>query len=466
VQSALTDADWRELLDEIEAGRVVPVIGSAIVTVPDAQGAQTPLYTALAAQYAAQLNLPRPESYASIAEAAAAHVLAGLDRKRIYRALRDVLKAHDAQLSAAAPDGRYLSPALSQLARIRGFSLYLGTTPDHHMLHALQASRPDFDVDRHQVVFHPNEAPADRDLPTARPKRGEAFLYQLLGNEDASHGRDFALWEEDLMEFVCGLLEHADQLRNLFTMLKGSSLLFLGAPADDWTVRFLLRVVRRQRLSSRSPDFTGEYIADDGPQLSRSTVLYFDQAVKTIRLMRGNPNDFVAQLFARWQQAFGVQADDRRFLDSLPRDMPAEAVFISYANEDLAVALDVARALHTASVPVWIDRRQLQAGQLYDERLEAAVKLRCSLFIALVSRASESNADRYCHRERAWAAQRQGSLTEEFYLPVLVDLASAREVRLEPEAAMRRHFHGLAGGGLADLARRVRSLHQARGSQG
>ncbi|MBC3918860.1 toll/interleukin-1 receptor domain-containing protein [Undibacterium sp. CY18W] len=461
----MTDSDWRDLLDEIDAGRVVPVIGSALITVPDEFGIQKPLYTLLAQRLATELGLSEPQTYATTGAAAAAHVLSGRERIPIYRSLRMLLKTIDAQLSASAPDGRYLSPSLSQLARIRGFGLYLGTTPDHHMLTALRAGRPSFDAQRHHVVFHPNEAPAERDLPTAKLRGGDAYLYQLLGDQDAQQCRDFAVWEEDLMEFVCGLLEHADQLKNLFNALKERSLLFLGAPADDWTVRFLLRVVRGERLSSRSRDHIGEYIADDGPELSRSTVLYFDQAVKTTRLVRGNPNDFVAELFSRWQQTFGVEADDRRFLESLPRDMPAGAVFISYANEDLAVALNVARALHAAAVSVWIDRRQLQAGQLYDERLEAAVRLRSSLFIALVSSASESNADRYVHREREWAAQRQGGLTEEFYLPVLVDIASPKDVRLEPQVAMRRHFHNLGDDGLNELARRVGDLHRARGSR-
>lgn len=462
MHGSLTDNDWRDLLEEIDAGRVVPVIGSAIVTIPDTLGIQQPLYSALAQRLATDLGLAEPLAFGTTSEAATAHVLSGRDRMPVYRNLRALLKSVEAQLSAAAPGGRYLSPALSQLARIRGFGLYLGTTPDHHMLTALRAGRPGFDAHRHHVVFHPNEAPSERDLPTARLRDGEVYLYQLLGDQDAQQCRDFAVWEEDLMEFVCGLLEHADQLKNLFAVLKERSLLFLGAPADDWTVRFLLRVVRGERLSSRSRDHIGEYIADDGPQLSNSTVLFFDQAVKTTRLVRGNPNDFVTELFARWQQTYGVELDDRRFLEALPRDIPAGAAFISYANEDLATALNVARALHLHGVPVWIDRRQLQAGQRYDERLEAAVKLRCSLFVALVSVASESNPERYVHRERQWAAQRQGTLTEEFYLPVLVDLASPQEVRLEPESAMRRHFHRLQDGGLDEFARRVRDLHQHR----
>jgi hypothetical protein len=142
--------------------------------------------------------------------------------------------------------------------------------------------------------------------------------------------------------------------------------------------------------------------------------------------------------------------------------MPNGAVFISYANEDLAVALNVARALHAEGVPIWIDRRHLRAGERYDEKLETAIKLRSSLFVSLVSQASESSPSRYVQTERRWAASRQGDLNEEFYLPVLVDLRSPTDVTLEPESVQRRHFHNLASDGLSTFARRVRELHGLR----
>lgn len=463
MQGLLSEKEWRDLLEDIDEGRVVPVIGPALVSLVNAHGEEVPLYAALAPRLAAELGLPEPGTYTTTAQVAAAHVLSGRDRYRVYRELRHLLNealAPTPTEPGASAGG--VPVALQQLARMRSFSLYLGTTPDHQMLEALRQFRPGFDPHTQHIVFHPNEPPEERDLPTTRLRGPGAWLYQLLGDQDGKLCRDFAAWEEDLMEFVCGLLEHADQLKNLFSVLKDRSLLFLGAPADDWTVRFLLRVVRGERLSTRKRDHIGEYIADDSTALSQSTVLFFDQAVKTTRLVAGRPRDFVGELYSRWQQAYGVELDDKRFLESLPLDMPSGAVFISYANEDLAAALNVARALHAEGVPVWIDRRHLQAGQRYDQELESAVKLRCSLFIALVSQATEANPNGYVHKERAWAALRQGDLNEEFYLPVLLDLGSRADVHAEPENARRRHIHHLANDGVRTLAARVKELHAIR----
>jgi TIR domain len=454
----LNEREWRDLLEDIDAGKVIPVIGPALITTPGPDHLPVPLYQALAARLATELELPDPAQYTRTAQVAAAHVLAGRDRGKVYRELRALLRAHDGDSAGHAVTEPPLQ--LQHLARIRSFPLYLATTPDHQMLHALQQCRPGFDAQRHRLAFHPNEPPEERDLPSARLRGTEAWLYQLLGDYDARLCRDFAVWEEDLMEFICGLLEHADQLKNLFSVLRERSLLLLGAPADDWTVRFLLRVVRGERLSTRRRDQGNEYIADDGSQLSQASVLFFDQAVQTTRLVNGSPLDFVAELYSRWQQVYGVELDDRRFLDSLPREMPRGAVFISYASDDLGVALNLARALHAEGVPIWIDRRHLQPGQRYDDRLEAAVKLHSSLFVAIVSPASESSADRYVQNERRWAASRQGDLPDEFYLPLLHDM-SRRDIRLEPENALKRHIHTLTPDNLGEFARRVRTLHEA-----
>ncbi|SMF96369.1 TIR domain-containing protein [Methylomagnum ishizawai] len=435
--SLLSEKEWRDLLVDVDAGTVIPVIGPALITLHDPnKGEHESLYSMLAPKLAAELELPQPERFTTTAQVAATHVLSGRGCSRVYRELRALLRTVDSNIGVSSLEA--IAPTLQLLARIRSFSLFIGTTPDHHMAHALGAHRPGFDLSRHLIVFHPNESPEERDLPTTRLRGPEAYLYQLLGDQDAHHCRDFAVWEEDLMEFICGLLEHSDQLKNLFTVLRERSLLFLGAPADDWTVRFLLRVVRGERLSNRRRDQISEYIADDSATLSQSTMLYFDQAVQTTRLIGGNPAEFTYELFSRWQQSYGVETDDRRFLDSLPAEMPSGAVFISYANEDLPTALDIARALHSEGVPIWIDRRHLQAGQRYDEKLEAAVKLRSSLFIALVSPASESSPTRYVQNERRWAAMRQGDLSDEFYLPVLHGLPSPEAVRVEPENVRKK----------------------------
>lgn len=41
---------------------------------------------------------------------------------------------------------------------------------------------------------------------------------------------------------------------------------------------------------------------------------------------------------------------------------PAKAVFLSYADEDAAVARRLAEALRAAGIPVWFDESELRGG--------------------------------------------------------------------------------------------------------
>ena len=124
-------------------------------------------------------------------------------------------------------------------------------------------------------------------------------------------------------------------------------------------------------------------------------------------------------------------------------DMPRGAVFISYSRDDLAAATELARGLMAAQVPVWMDKGRLSVGENYERSLEHAVKNDASFFISLISKATESNPDRYVHTERAWAAQRHvdGYV---YYIPVLLE--DLTKVEREPVEFIRIHRECLPGG--------------------
>jgi hypothetical protein len=114
--------------------------------------------------------------------------------------------------------------------------------------------------------------------------------------------------------------------------------------------------------------------------------------------------------------------------------MPRGAIFISYAREDEAAAVNLVRGLQGAGCIVWYDRERLQAGQHWHNSLEDEVKGRCGLFLSVISRTTEAARESYYHLERNWAAARAERMAhnEEYYIPVVIDdspLSIAREPR-------------------------------------
>ena len=144
------------------------------------------------------------------------------------------------------------------------------------------------------------------------------------------------------MEFICGLLENRDTLENLFRLLGSRDLLLLGAPSDDWIVRFFLRAARGKRLSDR---VKSGYLVENRALLGEPMIFFFDKAVKATRIIDGPPHAFASALAVRWREAYGVIGDADAFLLRQPDEMPRGSVYISYSHDDIAIAARVGMAL-------------------------------------------------------------------------------------------------------------------------
>jgi hypothetical protein len=236
--SFLSEDDWRDLLREIHNRQVIPVVGPELVTVPDPNGnGQLPLYRTLAPQLASRLRLAFKDAPPiSLNRVACEYLLFGGPRKSIYIEMSELLE----KLGASPP------PALCDLASITDFDLYICCTIDSLLAAALESCRPGFRRQNHVLSY-------DYKRPVDVPERIEpALVYHIVGSRQTYP--NFAVWEEDYLEFICGLTRHHAQLERLFLLLKTRYLLLLGAPFHDWIVRFFLFLVKGGRFTDRRKD--------------------------------------------------------------------------------------------------------------------------------------------------------------------------------------------------------------------
>lgn len=441
-QVGLIQEDWDELVLHIQNRQVIPVIGPEFVTV-EHEGAQVPLVRWLAPRLAEQLKLAGADKFIALNEVACAYLLTeNSDRRKIYNGVRLLLR--DARFEP--------SPALVQLAQITDFDLFISSTFDPLLGLAMEKARPGFTRSRDVLAYDTKPATSFPDpLPAS-------LVYHILGKLDTYP--DFAVWEEDYMEYLCALIGQSGDktLEGLFRQLHSRHLLLLGAPFADWIVRFFIRAARGRRLSDPREHGSSEYLADQRGNVGESTILFFNNLAKATRVIEGDPGAFVGELFTRWKQSRDVSGSAQDFLARLADDMPKGAVFISYSRDDSDVAAALAMHLAAANVPVWLDKERLRVGANYERNLEHAVRDACSFFISLISANTEANRERYVHKERAWAATRyhEGFV---FYLPVVIDDTRAAGVRLEPECFGKIHRERLAGGEPTEpFIQRVRHL--------
>ena len=444
-----TEDFWEDLLDFIEQGKVIPVIGERAVSFGEGD---EPLYPWLARELANRLGVPgaRLAAMPTLNEVAREHMLAGGERNAIYTRLSRILRERCPEPGSALRD----------LAGIAAFNLYLTTTFDPLLERALNAMRfAGADRTRTQAFF---PGAANKDLPARRAELAGVTVYHVLGKVSVAAG-EFVAWEEDLLDFLCELPRHlsTDVMKHLGNDLKSHALLLLGLNFSDWLTRLFLRVSRQDPLSRVT---LASWLADGPPgAVAQSMVMFFGGVNRSIKVIECDPAAFASELARRWQERHPSPVDPSGFNAATGA---RGLVFISYAREDEVAARSLADGLKAQGCDVYFDRERLGTGINFHFQLEDQVRKHCGLCLSVISPATESAlGDNYFRRERYWASQRAEGFSDaergEFYLPVLIHPALPAELRQEPRIFSGCQWNHLPGGAVTpEFGRTVAQLQQ------
>jgi len=127
----------------------------------------------------------------------------------------------------------------------------------------------------------------------------------------------------------------------------------------------------------------------------------------------------------------------------------SNAVFLSYASQDLEPARRICDALRAAGLEVWFDQSELRGGDAWDAAIRKQVR-DCALFVALVSANTNARSEGYFRREWNLAVQRMLDMADDqpFLLPVLIDDTAEPAARV-PDRFRERQWTRLPGGVVA-----------------
>jgi hypothetical protein len=445
------DDAWEDLLNYIEEKRVIPIVGPELLRVETDTGPRL-LYDWLAEKLAARLNVdPRtlPSPF-TLNDVVCQFLAARGRREEAYTRLRTILR----ETNFATP------PALKQLAQITDFNLYVTTTFDPLLEQALNAERFGGAASTEVIAYSPNRV---ADLSVEREHQQRPVVYHLLGRLSASP--TYVISDEDTLEFICALQSEHLTPEKLFHELEHSHLLLIGGNFSNWLARFFLRMAKRRRLSD--PRDVGEVLADDTSLRDGRLVSFLQQVSARTRMFDG-AEKFVAELHRRWMHrhgredvtmpAFAVQ----RFLPPA-REMPDNAVFISYAREDLPAVQRLKAALDAAGITTWFDMERLESGDDYDRKIRQNIS-RCAFFVPVISATTQRRLEAYFRREWSYATDRARNIAEGavFILPVCID-DTTEAAALVPEKFKALHFTRVpAGEAPPEFARRLLELTGGR----
>ncbi len=223
-------------------------------------------------------------------------------------------------------------------------------------------------------------------------------------------------------------------------------------------------MAKRQRLSD--PRDVGEVLADNHTSQDDRLVAFLQQVSVRTRIYIGAER-FVDELHERWQArrkpaAATAAPAPARYLPPA-REMPDNAVFISYAREDLPAVQRLKAGLEAAGVTTWFDIDRLEVGDDYDRKIQRNIA-RCSYFIPIVSATTQRRLEGYFRREWSYALDRVRNMADGalFILPVTIDATNASEA-LVPDKFKALHFTQLQAGEVSpEFAQRLSDFTRAR----
>jgi hypothetical protein len=449
--SSLDDDAWDDLLSFIEERRVIPIIGPELLQVATDRGPRL-LYDWLAEKLASRLNvdvaqLPQPYT---LNDVVCWFLGARGRREEAYVRLRGILK-----------DAAFEPPqALRRLAAIPEFDLFVSTTFDPLLESAVNLERFSGSQFTEVLSYSPNRVV---DLPSERDRLQRPVVYHLFGRLSASPS--YVISDEDLLEFICALQSEHLAPEKLFHELEHNHLLFIGSNFSNWLARLFLRMAKRQRLSD--PRDVGEIMADNHTSGDERLVSFLQQVSVRTRIYVGAErfvDELHQRLAARRKPSSNAGNADApaRFLPPA-REMPDNAVFISYAREDLPAVQQIKAGLESAGITVWFDMDRLEVGDDYDRKIQRNIA-RCSYFIPVVSATTQRRLEGYFRREWSYAIDRVRNMADGalFILPATIDATSAAEA-LVPDKFKALHFTQLPGGTVPpEFVQRLSDFMRAR----
>jgi hypothetical protein len=452
---------WDELLAQIEAGQVIPVVGPELLTA-SVDGREVPLYQLLAERLLAKYGMAgrivvgdgtsaddaavplRPNH--ELNDAVCALVQNGRRRVQdLYRPIHDLYKQWSETSAAAA------TQPLRALASVAGFRVFVSVTPDDLLARAIDAERHGGVAKTEHIVFAPKLASGTLgDLPET-PSSGYTAVAYLFGRMSPSPFV-FAIHDEDTLEFLHNLqLNASDGMKRLFAQLRQQSLLLIGCNFADWLSRFFIRLSNTQRLAdARSKR---EFVIE--PPGDGSLTLFYERFSPDTWVYAGTAREFVAELARRWQERHPrstARADDA----SVPISTQARAdtFFVSYSRTDLAAARRLFASLQEIGADVaWFDKSELKPGDDWERKIRNAIN-GCYLFLPLVSANTETREEGFFREEWTLAAERARRIQgRKFIVPVVVDRdydGNAGRYQLVPDSFQGVHFGHAPDGGMTD----------------
>lgn len=417
---------WEQLLESIDGRLVIPILGQDLLTISPRDGRSRLLYEHLARRLAEKLNVrfPSPSPDDENQDRAAAEIAAGsLHAVASYFRAQggDIQEVYTYLNIVVREEGAFPIPEpLRKLAEIRPFRLFVSTTFDTLLQQALDQVRFEGSPQTDVRVYLPGKPKEEIDLPADVKNLQGPLVYHLFGRLPGT-AFTYALTEEDILEFIHQLQSRTLSPDGLIHELTRHHLLILGCSFPDWLARFFLRIGKGDRFSR--VEHKTDYLIDSGVQKDAGLVFFLQHFGGRTKIFEGGgPIEFIDELHRRWTERHPSPDVETQPRQPSPFTMSRGAVFLSYAREDMARVAILQHALEENNLDVWLDRKDIQPGDLWELKIQSNIE-KCSVFVPVLSRQSLIKPEGWFRTEWKYAVERASRKLQSrpLIVPVAID---------------------------------------------
>lgn len=374
---------WDDLVEQIWAGNVIPVIGDNLV-VPE-----TTIMKAIVEYLATEKGIKKvPQSFSEL------YYEKDFEKHQpdVYEEVSELIKINQA----------YFEPTdiLKEFLSIEQFPFVITTSVDYTVEEIMREVWMKRGRKLKTLVFSNDTTKNDdikRDTDILNPT-----IYYMFGKADKAREHSFVLTEEDMLTFCQAWLSEGRHPSTLSKVLGNKYLLFFGVNYPDWLIRFMWFSMRNNLRDS------GMLI--DAREFESSLVNFFQRvSIYT----QSTPNCVIEEIKKRL--AIKQMEYEKRKFDYIPQKMD---YFISYSRRDKVWAEKLYNALTNMGYKVWYDKNNIAVGADWELEVRSGIRT-AKRFIALISENVANESEEHHPYRTEWEIALGHRLTDkEFLIPI------------------------------------------------
>lgn len=385
----LNERGWALLLEEINRGNVIPVIGKELISI-HIDGKDILLKDYIVKEIASRIDVPYEE---------------GMDFSHLSYEYNpqawNKINSDPYYMTKSIVEELYpkmeIPQLLTDLFSIDKFDNVITTSFDDFVFKAMEKVKGTGNVKQLSYKKHSSEVDI-KDNETG-------FVYHMFGKTSAiSH--EYVLTDDDLLEFMHCWLDDNYRPKRLANMLRDKYLLVIGCNYPNWLFRFFFHSLKYSSTNG-APKTTG-MLAD-----SKLDSQLIDFLSRMNAGVYENAKSFVYELLERWNEHYAFS--------NTKNSTKKKKIFISYASEDYVMSSQIASIFSNLKFDVWFDKRTLEPGDEYEKLIRDNIQS-TDAFVPILSESTAAGGRRFFRREWKWANdESEYRFPNKFIYPICID---------------------------------------------